>query len=221
MPRAKPKPEGIVSVIGGQLFQSITDLIGSMVEQPYQKPDQVSSNYYEGGYAAAIIVMLAVAVESMVARDRYFNPRACGHEREPVHEYMQKVHRYRRHVRLSELFALRDAIVHNHVWRFCYVLRPQGGRRLVSTLRVSWSGDRRFRERLNPKDLRTKLLRANVIPMRMDRKDVLKAFEVALDLFSYVYERGAKPVRIAEEIVRFRGKPLPFSKLREKLAGAP
>ncbi|MDO8547020.1 MAG: hypothetical protein Q7R68_06635 [Nitrospirales bacterium] len=220
MPRAKPKPEDAVSVIGGQLFQSITDLIGRMVARPYQKPDQVSSNYYEGGYAAAIIVMLAVAVESMVARDRYFNPRARGYERKAVPEYMREVHRYRRYVRLSELFVLRDAIVHNHVWKFCYVFRPQGGRRLVSALRVSWSGDGRLRERLNPKDLRTKLLRANVIPMRMDRKDVLKTFEVALDVFSYLSERGAKPVRIAKEIVGFRGKPLPFSKLREMLAGA-
>ena len=220
MPQAKPKPEDIVSVIGSQLFQPIADLIGHMVAQPYQKPDPVSSNYYEGGYANTIILALAVAVESMVARDRYFNHHARGYEDEPVPEYMRKVYRYRRYVRLSELFVLRDAIVHNHVWKLCYIIRPQGGRRLVSALRVSWSGKGRLKERLNPKTLRTKLLRANVIPMRMDRKDVLKAFDVALGLFTFLFKRGAKPVCITEEIVGFRRERLPFSKLHEKLAGA-
>ena len=130
---------------------------------------------------------------------------------------MREVHHYRYYARLSELFILRDAIVHNHVWKLCYVLRPQGGRRLVSALRVSWSGNQRLRERLNPKDLRTKLLRANVIPMRMNRKDVLKAFDVALGVFTFLSKRGAKPVKITEGMVGFRGELLPFSKLRAKL----
>lgn len=217
MPQAKPKPEASVSVIGSQLFQPLADLIGHMVARPYQKSDQVSSNYYEGGYSTAIILALAVAVESMVARDRYFNRRAHGHEGLPVPEYMRKVHRYRYYVRLSELFVLRDAIVHNHVWKLCYVYRPQGSRRLVSALRVSWSGNGRLKKRLNPKDLRTKLLRANVIPMRMDRKDVLKAFDVAHGVFTFLSKRGAKPVHITEGMVGFRGELLPFSKLRTKL----
>lgn len=218
MPRAISKPEDIVSVIGSQLFQSLADLIGHMVSRPYQKSDQVSSNDYEGGYATAIILTLAVAVESMVARDRYFNSHARGYESLPVPEYMRKVHRYRRYVRLSELFILRDGIVHNHVWKLRYICRPRGSRRLVSASRVSWSGNRRLIERLNPKNFRTKLLRANVIPTRMDRRDVLKSFEVALDVFTFLFKQGAKPVRISERIVGFRGERLPFSKVREKLA---
>lgn len=220
MSRLKSKPEDSVSVIGSQLFQPLADLIGHMVARPYQKSDQVSSNYYEGGYATAIILLLAVAVESMVVRDRYFNSHARGYEGRPVPEYMQQVHHYRRYIRLSELFVLRDAIVHNHVWKLCYVHRPQGGRRLVSALRVSWSGNQRLRERLNPKDLRTKLLRANVIPMRMNRKDVLKAFDVALGVFTFLSKRGAKPVHITEQMVGFRGKRLPFLKLREQIVCA-
>ena len=126
MPQAKSKPEASVSVIGSQLFQPLADLIGHMVARPYQKSDQVSSNYYEGGYSTAIILDLAVAVESMVARDRYFNRRAHGHEGLPVPEYMRKVHRYRYYVRLSELFVLRDAIVHNHVLETLLCLSATG-----------------------------------------------------------------------------------------------
>ena len=88
MPQAKAKPEDIVSVIGSQIFQPVADLIGHMVARPYQKPDRVSSNHYEAGYASTIILTLAVAVESMVARDRYFNHRAHGCEEESVPEYM-------------------------------------------------------------------------------------------------------------------------------------
>lgn len=94
--------------------------------------------------------------------------------------------------------------------------RPKACFRITHEPEWEWPSQ----ERLNPKDLRTKLLRACVFSMRMDRKDVLKAFDVAHGVFTFLSKRGAKPVHITGLMVGFRGKRLPFSKLREQIVCA-
>lgn len=77
--------EKVISVLGAQFLQPIAHLLDRMIARPYQKPDDVSSNFYECGYAASIILLLAATVESMVARDRFLNPNSNGYEKEPSH----------------------------------------------------------------------------------------------------------------------------------------
>ena len=191
-----------------------------MLALPSPKSDRVSSNYHEGGYAASIILLLAVTVESMVARDRYFNKKAVGKQKLKVPEYMKEVHRFRGYHRLSELFVLRDAIAHNHVWVFDYRWSEGKARKLTSAVRVEWSGNRRLEKRLNTKTLRTKLLRANVIPGRIDRRDVHAAFGISLSVLDFLSKRGAEPVTVANSIVGFKGQRVQFSALHEKLTNA-
>jgi hypothetical protein len=48
----------IISIIGSQYGQPIADLIGSLIARPKEPSDRISSNHVEGGYAAAIILLL-------------------------------------------------------------------------------------------------------------------------------------------------------------------
>jgi len=213
-------PDQIVTVIGPHLFEPIAHLLDRMLARSFRRSDRVSSNYHEGGYAASIILLLAVAVESMVARDRYFNSKAVGKEGLPVPEYMKEVHRFRSYHRLSELFILRDAVAHNHFWVLDYLWSEGKGRKLKSAKRVTWSGNRRLVKRLNPKTFRTKLLRVNVIPARMDRKDVYAAFAISLSVLDFLAKRGANPVIVTNSSVGFKGQRVRFSDLLEKVANA-
>ncbi len=210
----------IVTVIGTQLFEPIAHLLDRMLARPFRKSDRVGSDYYEGGYAASIILLLAVAVESMVARDRYFNKKATGKQGLPAPEYMKEVYRFRDYHRLSELFVLRDAIAHNHVWVLAYLWSEGKGRKLTTATRVTWSGNRRLEKRLNPKTFHTKLLRAKVIPGQWDRKDVYAAFATSLSVFHFLAKQGANPISITKTIVGFNGQLVPFSTLLGKVADA-
>jgi len=212
-------PDKIVTVIGTHLFVPIAHLLDHMLSRPLLRSDHVSSNYHEGGYAS-IILLLAAAVESMVARDRYFNKKALGKQGLPVPEYMKKVHRFRGYHRLSELFVLRDAIAHSHCWVLEYLWSEGKKRKLTSATRVTWSGNRRLEERLNPRTFRTKLLRANVIPDRMDRKDVYAAFATALLVLDFLAKRGANLVTVTNSVVGFRGQRVQFSALLQEVANA-
>lgn len=210
----------IVSVIGSQYFQPIADLLGAFLKRKSPKPDAVSSGYYEGAYVVSILLLLVAAIESMAARDRHFNSKPPARKHIPVPEYMKKMYGYRGHARLSELYVLRDAIFHNHVWILDFLTHESGNRKLLSANRVWWSGNNRLAQRLNPRTHRTKLLRLNTIPSRMDRKDLLKAFDITISVLRFMEQRGAYPVHILQGTVGFQGSNIPFCRLRERLANA-
>src|SRR5438046_3145896 len=97
MPRSHS--QRIISVIGTQLYQPIADLISKLVAQHYQRPDRVTSSYYEGGYSAAVILLLAASLESLIQRDRYFY-RAANPASKPssvASGYSKTILGYRRH----------------------------------------------------------------------------------------------------------------------------
>lgn len=186
----------IVSVIGSKYFQPIADLLGTFLKRKPSKSDTVGAGYYEGAYVVSILLLLVASVESMAGRDRYFNKKAPARKHTPVPEYMKEMYRYRGYARLSELYVVRDAIFHNHVWVLDFLTFESGKRKLLSANRVSWSGNDRLTRRLNTHTHRTKLLHLNAIPSRMDRKDLLKAFDVTISALRFLEKRGANPVGI-------------------------
>jgi hypothetical protein len=221
MPRRDSHQE-IISIVGSQYFTPIAELVDKWVSRRPVRRDAVGATFDEGGYTVAVIMLLVAALESFVARDRFFSKKQPPQSFIPVPEYMKEIYRYRQYKRLSELFVVRDAIVHSHVWVLKFLLRESGGRQLVSTSRASWSGNKRLIERLNDNTCRTKLLRFNCIPSRMDRTDVLKAFEVVLSALRFLEQKGAHPrLPIFPFPVQHQGRRLSFEDLPNCLANLP
>lgn len=215
-------PELIISVIGTQFYQPIADLISTLVGRPYQKPDRVGSNYYEGGYAAAIILLLAASVESLIQRDRYFY-RIAKPSSKPsgvASDYSKSVLRYRRYRHLEELFEVRNSIAHNHLWEIEFTTPSEGGRQHRQSQVVS--GTHRLRAIPPPTTRipRTKHLRLNLQPGRLDRSDVAKALAACLHFLSHLSSHGQRPIRLTTETVGFKGKRLPFSGLLAEVENA-
>jgi hypothetical protein len=212
-----------ISVIGPQLYQPIADLIGKLLARPYQEPDRISSNYFEGGYAAGIILLLAAAVESLVQRDRYFYTRTVPTARPSakVSEYMKLIHGYRRHAHLHELFEVRNAVAHNHLWEIRYATPAAGGRRHKGSSLVPNS------HRLSPPPVAgarvpcTKRLRINLQPTRLDRTDVAKALAASLHLLKFLSAKGYEHVRLTAHRVSLRGKLISFSDLLREFTSVP
>jgi hypothetical protein len=210
----------IVSIIGSQYFQPIADLLGAFLKRTPPKSDAVNAGYYEGAYVVSIILLLVAAVESVAARDRYFNKKPAARKHIAVPEYMKEMYGYRGYARLSELYVIRDAIFHNHVWVLDFLAYESGNRQLLSANRISWSGNDRLTQRLKSGTRRTKLLGLNAIPSQMDRRDLLKVFDVAISALHFFERRGANPVHVLRGTVGFQGVRTPFAELRERLANA-
>ncbi len=208
--------EEIISIIGSQYYTPIAELIDHWVARPSVRRDSVGSQFYSGGYAVAVTVLLVAALESFVARDRHFSKRQPIKKHVAVPEYMKEIYRYRGYKRLSELFVVRDAIVHSHVWVIKYTFPRAGGRRFLSAERKDWSGNDRLEQRLNTKTYRTRLLRFNAIPSRMDGTDVVKAFDVVFDALRFLEKKGANPCPLLAFSVRHQGQRVSFEALAEQ-----
>ncbi|HNP80667.1 MAG TPA: hypothetical protein PKN47_04315 [Nitrospira sp.] len=208
----------IISIIGQEYFTPIAHLIDKWVDSRPVRRDSVGAPFFEGGYAVSVIILLVAAVESFVARDRYFSKRQPYGNHAAVPEYMKEMYRYRGYKRLSELFVVRDAVIHSHVWALKFAIRKSGSRRFVSASRISWSGNNRLKSRLNPKTYRTKLLRFNTIPSRIDRTDVIKAFGIVLAAIRFLTTSGAYPVPVFPFRVQHQGERMSFEELPNCLA---
>ena len=115
MTKVEPYQE-IISIIGSKYFTPIADLVDHWVVHPTMRRDSVGTQFYAGGYAVSIILLLVAALESFVARDRHFSKKQPLQKHVATPEYMKEIYRYRGYKRLSELFIVRDAIIHSHVW---------------------------------------------------------------------------------------------------------
>ena len=219
MTKSGPYQE-IISIIGSQYFTPIAKLVDHWVAHPTMRRDSVGTQFYAGGYAVAVILLLVAALESFVARDRHFSKKQPLQKHVATPEYMKEIYRYRGYKRLSELFVVRDAIIHSHVWVIKYDLPKHGGRRFLFASRKSWSGNNRLEQRLNSKTYRTKLLRFNAIPSRIDGTDVVKTFDVVFTALRFLEKRGANPVALLSITVEHQGLEVPFESVAKRLAVA-
>lgn len=225
-------PQQVISIVGAQLYQPIADLISNMISRPRQPSDRVSSNHFEGGYAAATILLLAVLIESFVQRDRYFllqerSKQRQGSKSNPkakldtnVSGYLRQTLRYRRTTHIEELFDVRNAIAHNHVWRTDFLTPSSGGRRHVRSELVEGTHQLKSPIVSKAKIHRTKRLRLNLLPPRLDRTDVHRSLVTTVHVLDFIARRGHNRVPLTSTNVRILGRRVTFRELPTEVSNA-
>jgi hypothetical protein len=209
-----------ISVVAPHLQQPVADLVAKLIARGYRAGDRVSANFYETGYSAAAILLLAAMVESMLQRDRYFLQQA-----EPALKlsgdsanYLKETLRYRRHSHVRELFDLRNALAHNHMWEVAYTLPSAGGRAHRQSKLVPGSHRLKAAPSASARVPRTRAVRFNLLPARVDRTDLVKAFDVFCHALDHLHKKEQRPVRFVDSTVVFgTHRSLPFRKLAEML----
>ncbi len=212
---ATGSPERIISIIDPQLYQPIADLVARLLARPYRQPDRVGSNYYEAGYSAAAILLLAAVIESLVQRDRYFFLKAYPKAKQStsVTDYLKTTLRYRRHVQVKELFDVRNSVAHNHVWEIEFTTPPEGGRRHRGSAIVAGTHRLASLPPRNAKVPRTKVLRLNLQPSRLDRTDLGKVLSAGLHLLDFLSRKGHTSITTTRQTVGFQGRNVAFAEL--------
>lgn len=219
MPKSRQQ---IISIIGSQYGQPIADLIGSLIARPKQSSDRVSSNHFEGGYAAAIILLLAAHVESFVQRNRYFcvKKKPSRKEGQGVAPYLKTTLKYRRWNHIEELFEVRNAIAHNHIWEIEFETPNSGGRRHKSSIIVPWTHRLKVAPNQASKIHRTKRLRLHLLPSLLDRLDVYRALQASIHVLDFISRKGHNSVPLTSTTVHINGKRFPFRELLNEVKGA-
>jgi len=100
--------------VGFRYLYPIASLLEQLLSLENRNPNEVQASTLENGYSCSIIVMCGLMIESAIARVKFDqdieDPKSAL---QYVKVYFPE---YERFDELEELFVIRDAIVHNHIW---------------------------------------------------------------------------------------------------------
>lgn len=214
--------EKIVTIIGSSYFQPMADLLDRWLARRRPRPNAAQAGYYENGYAASFIVLLVAVLESYVARIRLRRKAALPSDPASIPNLLLHVfHDLPNHDELLEVFVVRNAIIHNHLWEIDFspgksspMVVRQATRDLADGKTSSYK--KCVIERLR----RTKKLRLTVNPIRVDRKDAAKVFRVIWDSLLFIESKDLDLCSVSKLGVRYAGKRVTFGQLQSVLLQA-
>ena len=137
--------DNYVSVLFGSLLQPIVDLFDLMEQKGPTGPNDVQAPRDENGYSVSIAVLVALVIESACNRVRYVLGDA---DRKSAVQTLTDLSAGGLADDVEELFVLRDAIAHNHIWEATVAGDDTKGLALISaTLRAGYGDDKFNRTR--------------------------------------------------------------------------
>lgn len=207
-----------ISILGSAYFQPIADLIDHMLSHGMLRSNAVQSGYFENGYAASIVLLLVAMFESYVVRARFvLRPRDVANRCPVVNVLLRLYPKLPNKKALEDVYVLRDAIFHNHLWEIEYSISKHGHMIYRKAAKDPDSGDRKHAARVNPSTRRTKTLKLHAVPTCIDRQDVKKVFATLWTLLIFLESKNRNQCYVSHVHVKYRRKRILFSELLEDL----
>jgi hypothetical protein len=166
-----------VPVVGFHLIQPLLDLVEKLESLPAAEPNEVLTAPPENGYSCAVILFTTVLLASVLNRTRYVRDDASNTH---VADFFRKISPNQDLAHdVSEIFAIRDAIVHNHLWKA--EIDPVT-MKFTSTpeLLPGYGEGKRFEAVMDPKTRLSRRLKLNLFPPRISRRDAYIVFKTAV-----------------------------------------
>ncbi len=164
----------MVTVFSGALQQPIADLVAKVADAGIKDLGDLVPEK-ENGYCAAILMLTVLTFESLVARASHVRRRDTKVERKNNFEERNTIS-YLRLLdpsfpqtlldEVEELYVLRDALAHGHVWTLEVVTRPHG-QEITSRERHGGYGNPAHTRVVDEKTGRTRKLGLNAIPTQI------------------------------------------------------
>lgn len=216
--RSDKRGELFISCLASNFRQPIAFLVERLLKAP--RPESIEDRPLssEVDVSVSLVLLLVLEFESWLARARYFDKRSSANRSEwkSVLKWMKSLNDQSLGKcidDLAEVYFLRDAIAHNHIWT--YRQRTVRGKARYSQfdLDISWQSDAKKVGRMIagnfplPDAPRTPRLNLNVVPNFVGRRDVVSVFSTIknalamLQKLQYVKDQPQAPcVRFRDEL---------------------
>jgi hypothetical protein len=206
------KKDKIVSVLGSSYFQPIANLVERWKAFTLHRPNKVQSGFYEHGYASSVILLLVAMFESYVVRLRFVQgSKVPANVRTALDVVLAVFPRLRHRKALIDVYVVRDVIFHNHLWEIQYSWGGAPSMVLHAATKHPSFGDQKYNARVNPTTRRTRALGLNVVPIRVDRRDVRKVFDTIWKTLLLFEVKNRFQCYVSHKHVRYAGKSIVFS----------
>jgi hypothetical protein len=206
-----------VSSLGYALKWPLYSLLERLLEAPHAPSGSSFTNPVENGFATASVILTVVVLESAIGRAHYIlRARPAGeNDRLLVLPYFETLIDERgTTAAVREVFSLRDALVHNHLWIQGISAETFEPTSLPSFL-SEWYGDRKYYEAVNVQAGRTKQLGLNVNPTSVDTGDVRRVLRAVADAGMALEMKVQEGLGFTSQDAPFRGKQRTFLDVTE------
>lgn len=186
-----------ISIVGDSYIRPIADLVFQLTrcKRDPAYPNQPLSS--EVDYSTVLILLLVLLAESYLARIRHFDKTTDAKTKKWATSYLRSLDGCKRlSKRFDEVYLLRNAIVHNHVFEYEHARDLDGVYRDKKfKIDTSWQGEsdpsiysrnvvlRKYVEH------KTSILGLRIIPTKMGREDVLIVFETVRQILIQLYKK--------------------------------
>src|SRR5258708_2075783 len=110
----KNNSTGYVSVIGFNLIEPILELVEKLESIRPAEPNEVQTAQHENGFSCGIIALSLFLLESAINRTKYVRGDKSKSDLKKYFLMLSKNETVSNEI--DEIIAVRDAIVHNHLW---------------------------------------------------------------------------------------------------------
>jgi len=207
--------EGYLSVIGSNYLAPIAAQLEKLAELKQRDPNEVQASPLENGYSVALVILSALMLESYTARTQFMMgkspplpPIAFARREFPETSFPDQI---------EDIFVLRDAIAHNHLWETKFQWDEELGMKLVSADLADGYGDKKFREVIDPKRRATRLMNLNLYQTRVNRSDGFKVLKSVVNFLRHLESIDRNFVYITAQSVKYLGKIEMFTELVDSL----
>lgn len=213
----KIKSENYVSVIAASLIRPILTLIETLEAQKPAVPNEVQTGLRENGYSCAITALTVFLLESALNRTRYV--RGDEAERDATKYFANISADSELAAEIEEVFAARDAIVHNHLWKAHTFNDNQGCMRFAEPPQlINGYGNDRLRRVMNPATRLSRRLGLNLFPARIWRRDAYITLKTVGRALKMLESMKREYFYISAEQFEFCGQDLTLCEILDKLA---
>lgn len=215
----EPQQDQLVTIIGSAYFHPIADLLDKLISVPKQDSNDVKGSNREIGYSVSLILLLVVLLESYTMRARYINRKNIPIKRISVPQYLGKLHSdFDMIDEVAEVFVVRDAIVHNHLWEIEYTWEDESIIKLLKAEKEQSSGDSKYNDHVDVAGRKTKKLGLNVVPVKIGNRDVYEVFQTVWKTLLFLENKDRNQCYVSHLHVRYRGKTMNFGQLLKELS---
>jgi len=195
-----------VSIIGFNYLQPILTLVEGLNRCNVGSPNEVQCSPIENGFSVSIIVLTIHMLESLIVRAKYDLGPAAHTARNALEFFRQQFPKCIHTPQLTELYVVRDAIVHNHVWEAKFDCGAYGGMSLGWARPMKGYGDPKWSAVIDLNSRKTKLLGLNLFPTRICRSDAVIVLKEATAVAEYLEQNGSKLVNISNQWAWLNGR---------------
>ena len=161
-----------ISVIGVSLIFPVVDLYQKLNKMKFSGNSKTQVSDYENGYSSSICLLSVAIIESFINRIKHFSRSKFKYEKSNLKFFLEHFKNQDLHEKITELYILRDSIIHNHLWSISNSFDKNNNEiKIYHKLIKIYGNDIKFKLCVNRKKRKTKLLSLNIVPIKIGKND--------------------------------------------------